>query len=321
VTASLQVVMYHYIRDLPNTSFPKINGMLTRDFREQLAALQSRYEMGTLESALDFMRGAYRPRRDLCLLTFDDGLKEHYAEITPILIDRGVQGLFFVITSCLDGAYVAPVHLNHFLMAAMDFEEYRNAFLERLNDLTATSPLSTTVDAAAAQRVYRWDNPAAASFKYLLNFVLDGSLLDRVLRHLFEEEIGDAESFGRKLYLSSREAKQMQAEGMIIGGHSHQHKPLSSLSEAELQSDLNACRESLTIKLLPQDFWPFCYPYGKRNSFDGGVMRQVQQLGFSCSFSSEFGSNRPGDDLFTIRRLDCKDVPTQQVPSFRNYYH
>lgn len=309
--ASLQVVMYHYIRDLPNTSFPRIKGMLTRDFREQLATLQSRYEMGTLESALDFMRGSYRPSRDLCLLTFDDGLKEHYAEITPILVDRGVQGVFFVITSCLDGAYIAPVHLNHFLMAAMDLEEYRNAFLDRLNDLTAPSALSIKVDHDAAQRAYRWDNPAAASFKYLLNFVLDWSLRDRVLRHLFEEEIGDAESFGRKLYLSTREAKQMQAEGMIIGGHSHHHKPLSSLSESELISDLTTCRQSLTRNLLPQDFWPFCYPYGKRNSFDGGVMQQLKKLGFSCSFSSEVGSNRPGDDLFTLSRLDCKDVPTQ----------
>jgi hypothetical protein len=192
----------------------------------------------------------------------------------------------------------------------MDFEAYRNAFLVKLNNLTAASPLSTTVDNAAAQQVYRWDNPAAAAFKYLLNFVLDGSLRDRVLRHLFEEEIGDADSFGRKLYLSTREAKQMQAEGMIVGGHSHQHQPLSSLSAVELTADLNACRQSLTKHLLPQDFWPFCYPYGKRNSFDGGVTRQLQQLGFACAFSSEVGSNRPGDDLFTIRRLDCKDVPT-----------
>jgi peptidoglycan/xylan/chitin deacetylase (PgdA/CDA1 family) len=311
VSASLNVVMYHYIRDLPNTSFPKIKGMLTRDFREQLSTLQARYEIGTLESVLDFMRGAYRPQRDLCLLTFDDGLKEHYTEITPILIDHGVQGVFFVITSCLEGAYVAPVHLNHFLMAAMDFEAYRNAFLARLNNLTAASPLSTTVDDAAAQRLYRWDNPVAASFKYLLNFVLDGNLRDRVLKHLFEEEIGDAELFGRKLYLSTTEAKQMQAEGMIIGGHSHSHQPLASLSAAELKSDLNACRQSLMKNLLPQDFWPFCYPYGKRNSFDLTAVEQLKKFGFSCSFSSEVGSNRPGDNVFTMRRLDCKDVPIQ----------
>ena len=309
MTASLQVVMYHYIRDLPNTSFPKINGMLTRDFRQQLATLQSRYEMATLESALDFIRGAYRPQRDLCLLTFDDGLKEHYAEITPILIDRGIQGVFFVITSCLDEASIAPVHLNHFLMAVMDFEAYRNAFLERLNDLTAASPLSTTVNHAAAQRVYPWDNPAAASFKYLLNFVLDWSLRDRVLRHLFEEEIGDAELFGRKLYLSTREAKQMQAEGMIIGGHSHQHKPLAALPDEELCSDLSTCRRLLVEHLLPQSFWPFCYPYGQKDSFNDTTIATLKQLGFACSFCNESGINLPGMDSFALRRMDCNDAP------------
>jgi peptidoglycan/xylan/chitin deacetylase (PgdA/CDA1 family) len=309
VTPALQVVMYHYIRDLPNTSYPKINGMLTRDFRGQLAALQSRYEMGTLESALDFMRGAYRPQRDLCLLTFDDGLKEHYAEITPILIDRGVQGVFFVITSCLDGVSVAPVHLNHFLMATMDFEAYRNAFLERFNDLTEASSLSTTVDEAAAQRVYPWDNPAAASFKYLLNFVLDWSLRDRVLKQLFEEEIGDTESFGRKLYLNTREAKQMQAEGMIIGGHSHQHESLASLSDKELCSDLITCWRRLVDYLLPQSFWPFCYPYGTKDSFDDRTIAILKQLGFACSFCTESGTNLPGMDSFALRRMDCNDAP------------
>lgn len=309
MTASLQVVMYHYIRDLPNTSFPKIKGMLTRDFRQQLATLQSRYEMGTLESALDFMRGAYRPQRDLCLLTFDDGLKEHYAEITPILIDRGLQGVFFVITSCLDGANVAPVHLNHFLMAAMDFESYRNAFLDRLNDLTAPLPLSTSVDDDAAQRVYHWDKPAAASFKYLLNFVLDWSLRDQILTQLFEEEIGDTESFGRKLYLNTREAKQMQAEGMIIGGHSHQHKPLASLSDEELCSDLSTCWRRLVEHLLPQSFWPFCYPYGNKDSFNHRTIATLKQLGFACSFCTESGTNLAGMDSFALRRIDCNDAP------------
>ena len=44
----------------------------------------------------------YKPRRDLCLLTFDDGLKEHYREVTPILHERGIEGVFHVITACSD---------------------------------------------------------------------------------------------------------------------------------------------------------------------------------------------------------------------------
>src|SRR5919197_3009297 len=134
MSQSLHVVMYHYVRNLPNTSFPRIKGMLSSDFQQQLSALQNQYEMATLESALDFLRGIYLPSRDLCLLTFDDGLKDHYSEVTPILVDLGIQGIFFVITSCLQEHHVAPVHMNHFLMAALDFEFYRRAFLHRLNE-------------------------------------------------------------------------------------------------------------------------------------------------------------------------------------------
>jgi peptidoglycan/xylan/chitin deacetylase (PgdA/CDA1 family) len=300
--------MYHYVRDLPKTSFPRIKGMLTSDFQRQLQALRGRYEMATLEIALDFLKGAYTPSHDLCLLTFDDGLKEHYTDVTPLLIDFKIQGLFFVITGCFHENQVVPVHMNHFLMAALDFEEYRDAFLNRLSDVNPNSKNLTDVDSSLAQRVYRWDILEVASFKYLFNFVLDFTVRDRILKDLFEEKIDNVQSFARNLYLSAEEAREMQAGGMVVGGHSHQHKPLSSLSSQELESDLTTCHKSLCEKLHYQSLWPFCYPFGKRDSFNGDTSRWLKHLGFACSFSTEVGSNTFGTDAFAIRRFDCKDI-------------
>ena len=118
---ALHVVMYHYVRDLPHTRYPKIKGMMLDEFRQQIAWLASHYEMATLEVALEFLRGAYRPAKDLCIFTFDDGLKEHYTDVAPILSEYKIQGLFGVITSCIEDHIVAPVHMNHFLMAEMEF--------------------------------------------------------------------------------------------------------------------------------------------------------------------------------------------------------
>ena len=92
-------------------------------------ALQDCYEMATLESTLAFLQGTYTPARNLCLLTFDDGLKEHYTDVTPLLADSGIQGIFFPITSCLQEHRVASVHMNHFLMAALDFAVYQQRLL------------------------------------------------------------------------------------------------------------------------------------------------------------------------------------------------
>lgn len=89
------IVTYHYVRDLPRTALPALKGLLTDDFRKQVDWLCERYEMATLESALAFWHGEYAPPRDLCLITFDDGLQEHYTDVLPILAERKIQGMFF----------------------------------------------------------------------------------------------------------------------------------------------------------------------------------------------------------------------------------
>lgn len=304
----LHVVMYHYVRDLPRTAFPAIKGMLVDEFRTQVDALRQRHEMATLDSAIDFLRGEYQPKRDLCLLTFDDGLRDHYAEVTPILAERGIQGVFFVITACAENREVASVHMNHFLTASLGFDRYKRAFLERLAAAEPSTPPLDGIDEQAVKQTYRWDNAEVAAFKYLFNFALDTQTRDRVVKELFAEYLGDEAAFSRDLYFNWNEARRMQEAGMVLGGHSHRHVSLSGLTDEEQTEDLTRCRQLLTTNLLPQRSWPFSYPYGKQSSFNQTTVRQLQQLRFDCAFSTEVGDNAPGTNRFIIRRIDCKDV-------------
>jgi hypothetical protein len=199
--------------------------------------------------------------------------------------------------------------MNHFLMATLDFDVYRSAFLRRLQDLIPRAITASAVDPTVAQRSYRWDSPEIASFKYFFNFVVDAQVRDQVLHSLFEEKIDTEDAFSQALYFDWEEAKQMQAAGMIIGGHSHQHRPLATLSVEELQWDLRTCQRLLGDHVRPQALWPFCYPYGKTNSFNAAAMSQLEKLQFACAFSSDVGTNRPGSNIFALHRLDCKDAP------------
>lgn len=302
----LGVIMYHYVRNLPCTRFPRIKGMLTHDFCHQVALLIERYEMATLESALAFLAGKYRPARDLCLLTFDDGLKDHYTDVLPFLTERHIQGLFFVITSCLEEQRIVPVHKNHFLMAALDFNEYRQAFLRHLAELSPER--DTAANMMQAQRTYRWDTPEVAAFKYLLNFHLPETLRAPILDALFVEYLGDEVEFARQLYLNWDEAREMQAFGMLIGGHSHSHMVLATLDDDQQRTDLETCRGLLHSRLSSQTIWPFSYPYGTINSFNSLTVETIRDLGFACSFATEVGANQVGQDLFSIRRIDPKDA-------------
>jgi peptidoglycan/xylan/chitin deacetylase (PgdA/CDA1 family) len=304
----LHVATYHYVRDLPRTRFPKIKGMLLDDFRNQVKAITESFEMATIESSIAFLTGKYSPRRDLCLMTFDDGLREHYADVTPILAERHVQGIFFLISSCLEDGIVAPVHMNHFLMAHLDFDSYRRAFMETVRAMGFGQQLDAPLHPSVFQRTYPLDTPEVAQFKYLFNFVLPASARDMAVRTLFKQHLGEEKQFGAELYLNWAEARDMQRVGMVIGGHSHEHRPLATLRYPELFADLTKNWNLIQKKLAPQELWPFSYPYGKSDSFNRNTVEILRQLGYRFALCTEPGNNLPGTDLFAVRRVDCKDV-------------
>jgi len=199
-------------------------------------------------------------------------------------------------------------------MASPDFACYERAFVQRLDHIAPHVWASLAVAPTVAQLSYPWDTPEVASFKYLITFVLDWDIRDEVIKTLFEEYISDEQSFSSALYLNLKEAREMQTAGMLIGGHSHQHKPLASLTDEELFGDIHSCKRFLIEHLNVQTLWPFCYPYGQNHSFNDTTIREVKRSGFACAFSTEVGVNLPGVDEFTLHRVDCEDVLKQEGP-------
>jgi peptidoglycan/xylan/chitin deacetylase (PgdA/CDA1 family) len=303
--------MYHYVRDLPSTRYPNIKGMMIDDFRQQVAWLASNYELTTLEMTLAFLNGSYRPSKDLCVLTFDDGLKEHFTDVLPILLKHQVQGLFGVITSCVEDHVVSPVHMNHFLMAELGFEEYRSAFTRELQVTEPGELARARVDPIVAQKSYPLDTKEVATFKFFVNFTLNAYFCDKIIGRLFNKYLGDQKRFAQELYMSWEEIRQLQREGMLIAGHTHRHRPLSTLTKDELDEDLTVSRNLLNLNLKTQQFWPFSYPYGKRNSYSALAIGRIQELGFTCAFNTENGTNLTGSPIFELRRIDCNGAIQQ----------
>jgi peptidoglycan/xylan/chitin deacetylase (PgdA/CDA1 family) len=290
------------VRDLSRTRFPRLKAMPAADFREQVQELSECYEMCRLEVALAYLAGKYQPKKPLCLLTFDDGFKDHY-DVTAELSARRIPGVFFLITDCVANQRVAPVHMNHFLTASLAFEDYRAEFLERVGPAVSTLGRVLT---PVARRTYVWDDEPTAVFKYFFNFLLEPEVRDATIEQMFEEHIGSQEEFASSLYVNWEEARQMQREGMVIGGHTHSHRPCASLTDAQLKEDLELCRWHLATNLNAQPLWPFSYPYGKADTYDQRTVAELQRLGFDCSFSTETGLNQPGNGRYSIRRVDCK---------------
>ena len=138
--------------------------------------------------------------------------------------------------------------------------------------------------------------------------MLDPTLRDEVVRRMFEEHVGPEAQFARDLYVTWEEARRMQSAGMLIGGHTHRHRPLSTLNPEDLHCDLALCRALLARNLAPQASWPFSYPYGKASSFNERAVAELARQQFTVAFSTETGVNRRGASLYALRRLDCKNA-------------
>jgi peptidoglycan/xylan/chitin deacetylase (PgdA/CDA1 family) len=236
-------------------------------------------------------------------LTFDDGLKEHYAEVMPILDEHRIQGVFLLTTSSLEGR-VASVHKNHFLMASLEFDHYRRVFSMQLAE--KFPGLDTHVDSDAAERTHRFDPPEVARFKYLLNYQLPAGVRNDILDTLFAEFLGAEEDFARELYLTWDDAREMQRANMSVGGHSHAHRALTTLAPEDRRNDLATCTRLLRAGLREQDLWPFSYPHGDTDDLTNAMLRD---LGFVCGFTVRIGPRQiEHPDLFRIQRIDATEV-------------
>ena len=303
---TLKAIMYHYVRNPEATIYKGINSVREEEFIAQVRYLSNRFEMASPEAIMAFLSGEYKPRKDLCVLTFDDGIKEHAYFVTSVLQNLQIRGQFFIPTACINDGFVLPVHKNHFLLASLDFKYYKQTFLAVLSLHYPDIPLA--VDVRKAAETYRWDKKEVAGFKYLLNYTLPRSVRNHILKLVFETQLGPEETFAKELYLSWEEIRLMRDKGMVIGGHSHQHNILASLNEAEQTADLRTCMQLLRKNVQLNDYWFFSYPFGKLDTFNQVTIDCLKAQGVSCAYSTIVGQSAAGSDPFLIKRVDPKDI-------------
>ena len=73
----ITIVMYHFVRELKYTRYPQIKGLLTSQFREQLAYMEKYYQFVTVNDCIDAIYSNGELPSNAILLTFDDAYIDH----------------------------------------------------------------------------------------------------------------------------------------------------------------------------------------------------------------------------------------------------
>lgn len=177
-------------------------------FEKDLDYLTSEYTPIGATDLDDVLAGKYKGRK-IMLLTFDDGLRQMYDVVAPILIRRGIPAVFFVNNDFID---------NKALMFRYKVSLGIDADYDKYFDLA-----------------YNMDRIKGEAD---LQEILGGSLKDdaHVLNELFDSFL---KSY--KPYMTSEQIRSLISQGFSIGSHSMNHPYYHTLSlEQQLSQTLDS---------------------------------------------------------------------------------
>lgn len=314
--------MYHYVRPLAEGRFPRIKGMDLEVFDRQLDWLSERFRFPDKEEVFQSLRkGRVLPGR-CAVLTFDDGLLDHYLHVFPRLRRRGISGWFFPPVQAVAERKMLPVHQIHQILDHVSNSEALMQYLWRGFRKVAPD-WSKRIKREWKQGctiTNRFDSAETTFFKRVLQFRLPRQIRNRLVDELWREVVGLEEWVAsREWYLDREQLNLMLQDGMAVGGHGNAHEWLEHLSEAEQRNEIRATRHflsSLDGALIGGE-WAMAYPYGSYNEATLSIMKSN---GGKIGFTTKVGVSQMLPSALAVPRLDTNDLPPQARSSWKKKF-
>jgi len=191
------------------------------------------------------------------LLSFDDGLRESYEVIAPMLSRQGVPAIFFVNSATIDNKQLMWRHKIGLL-------------IERSRELPGYAP--PQLDLRPNERLE--DRLRALKSR-------DESLIDEIAK-----SIGvDFEGYLRttRPYLDRDEVLSLSRAGFAVGAHSATHRYFQEMSVKDQKREISTCVEFIRSLGVPCRY--FAFPFHDEG-VSLAVFDHIRDLGISLSFGT-----------------------------------
>lgn len=290
----LTTMMYHYVRDVGDTAEQGtgIPGLPVEVFASQVDRLAQAYNMVSWDDVRGALLGGKPLPERACLLTFDDGLCDHYLNVFPILERRNIAGLFFIIART-DANCVPLPHKLHYLIAKLGLADVRRAIWDRLSESQRDTYL-----VAQAHNWLRWHSETDV-VKGVFQRELEPEI-DPLLCELLERHVGPEPQLAQQLFLSELQIQEMRAGGMNFGGHSATHPWFDFIDAPRRAREIRASAGLLSN--IEQPPYAFAYPYGGLADDAPELLSQHQ---FCAAFTTRKGTQQ--SDAYYLGRYDGED--------------
>lgn len=296
------MAMYHHVKDRKH-SFPWVNGVSDRRFKEQLNTLQKKYRIISLEEYVRYLYDEAEIPYRAAVLTFDDGLKDHYRTVFPLLKKRGIPAAFFPISRSVHEAVLTIAHKNHFLFHTFSVPELRQLIYREIPQRLRVIEQSKNYALSARAR-YRFDDRDTAALKYFVNHCLPHKLRKRVIANVFKKAGLPEKKLAREFYLSEAEVQEMSRSGFEFGSHSHNHFVLAHAAARLQEQELRSSKVWLG-RVIKKPVTALSYPFGHIGEFNKTTISLAKKLGFRVGLANIPRINKGHVDPFSVARVDA----------------
>ncbi|MBC7984420.1 MAG: polysaccharide deacetylase family protein [Candidatus Obscuribacterales bacterium] len=239
-----------------------------------------------------------------CLVTFDDGWADNAEHALPILARHKVPAVVFLAT-----AYVGTEECF-----------WQEKLTRLLYEVWTTGAAAQELfaDLNAAELISQPEPSARENIRHVVTALKTNSsaalaLLRQRIEHYLRQHPSTSTLGAADRFMSWSQALMLQQSGLVtLGSHAHSHTPLTMLPAAEVRAELESAQTHIA-KYLSTSPTLFAYPNGDHNY---GVAKQVQTMGYHLAFTTVAGSVEPGDDPFTIRRMNISERGTSSAHGF-----
>ena len=302
---NFKIITYHYVRD-KSKIYPYLNILSKNKFHKQIKYLISKKKILAPDEIHYRIKNNIKFKSNEYWLTFDDGYKEHYNFVIPLLDKYKIKASFYPANIDNQIAKVMNVNKVQFILSIFKnkkelFSEIKNIYFKKNNLISFNNLIHKEMNT-----FNKYDDMITKKIKFLLSVGIPNELKNNIINTLFKKYITkDEKDFAQNLYMNVNELKEIKKLGNEIGGHGKKHLKLEFLSyQDQIEEILNAKKFLIKHNLINHDYWSYCYPHGSYNKKSISILKK---LNASCALTiSEGKINRKLPYEFT--RLDTNKL-------------
>ncbi len=295
VRHTLVVFNYHRIRpDDPSfvSDFDDdVFGPTVSRFAEQVGWLAERFDILSQEELIRAAGADRLPSRPSVAITFDDGYRDNFTLAYPILRRLHIPAIFFIPSEQIETRRLGWWDLIAYLIkrTAKPHIEFDGQELKPKSD-----PLETI---RFLQN--RMSTESEEKTRDLVSRLAAACEVDLPDQQLQSEEL-----------MTWEQIREVAQNNVAIGGHTHTHRVLSTLSKEEQREELTRSKREIESR-TEYPVRTMAYPVGGYRHFTPQTQRLAEECGYELGFSFNTGVNRwQIKNRFDVKRIFApNDVP------------